>query len=334
MDYSGVKNQGIVNESVVGSNTTIEKGEATASLIGPFVGFHHQSLLIAAFWPEGKGNIGYGANIGSNHTSRAPDQEIWPGEGMFFGLSSAIKYPANFQNAPYSIISTGVTTLPQKMEFPFSLILHSVQSKPGYNQIIPGWVLSDNIYAILRNENKYKKRNKSKHSIFETEIFRKEIVDMLVKGKDRLESVSEVLDDYYEKDIPGLGKNFLLEKDRIKGIEIYHFYIQYFILKEIVYEVIKEKIDKQILLSNVEFPPYLQKLIIKQKLGNLRIQEGIQEFENIYQRIIKSAIMSREKDLTRGKQIINDYLYTHSSIEDDEFLNKLKENLEKIKEKI
>ena len=65
---------------------TLPMHQVTSCLVGPFVGFHHQALLIACFWPSGKGNIGYGANVGSNHTLKAPDQELWPGEGLFFGL--------------------------------------------------------------------------------------------------------------------------------------------------------------------------------------------------------------------------------------------------------
>ena len=76
-------------------------GEVAASLLGPFVSFHHQALLIATLWPEGKGNVAYGANVGSNHTSKAPDQEFWPGEGMFLGLGVNIKFPADFSRAPY-----------------------------------------------------------------------------------------------------------------------------------------------------------------------------------------------------------------------------------------
>lgn len=94
-------------------NVLFSQGEVTASLIGPFVGFHHQALLIACFWPAGRGNVGYGANVGSNHTGKAPDQENWPGEGTFFGLASNIKYPFNLVDAPYSLIATGVSCLPQ-----------------------------------------------------------------------------------------------------------------------------------------------------------------------------------------------------------------------------
>ena len=76
LEHSGVEDHGIINETILGPNTSVAKGEVTASLVGPFVGFHHQSLLISAYWPEGKGNVAYGAKVGSNHTGRAPDQEV------------------------------------------------------------------------------------------------------------------------------------------------------------------------------------------------------------------------------------------------------------------
>ncbi|MCF7928112.1 MAG: DUF4954 family protein [Spirochaetales bacterium] len=111
-----------ITESILGFKTVIGEGEVTASLTGPLVGFHHQSLLIAALWPAGRGTLGYGANVGSNHTSRLPDQEIRPGEGMFFGLDSAVKFPADYSRSPYSVIATGVVARPQRLAFPFSLI--------------------------------------------------------------------------------------------------------------------------------------------------------------------------------------------------------------------
>lgn len=165
-EHSHVERHGKATESIVGPNTGVAEGECTASLLGPFVGFHHQSLIIAAMWPEGKGNVGYGANVGSNHTSKAPDQEIWCGEGTFFGLGVNIKFPSDFSKSPYSIIATAVNALPQKVAFPFSLINSAADRienvSPAYNEIFPGWVLSDNIYTVKRNEGKYTKRNKAK----------------------------------------------------------------------------------------------------------------------------------------------------------------------------
>ncbi|MBI4313403.1 MAG: DUF4954 family protein, partial [Candidatus Omnitrophica bacterium] len=149
-EHSHVERHGLVTASILGPNTGVAEGEVTASLLGPFVGFHHQSLLIAALWPEGKGNVGYGANVGSNHTAKAPDQEIWPGEGAFFGLGVNIKYPADFSQSPYTIFASGVACLPQRIRFPFSLVNSPAVRydgiSPAYNEIMPGWVLSDNIY--------------------------------------------------------------------------------------------------------------------------------------------------------------------------------------------
>ena len=46
---------------------------------------------------------------------RQADQEVWPGEGVFFGLSTVIKFPANYSESPFSVIGSGVTCLPQRV---------------------------------------------------------------------------------------------------------------------------------------------------------------------------------------------------------------------------
>ena len=38
-------------------------GECCHSLLGPHVGFHHSSLLIATLWPLGRGNLAYGCKV-------------------------------------------------------------------------------------------------------------------------------------------------------------------------------------------------------------------------------------------------------------------------------
>jgi NDP-sugar pyrophosphorylase family protein len=72
---SGAIRHAVVSTSIVASGTVIAEAEVSHALVGPFVGLHHHSLLIAAMWPQGKGNIAYGANVGSNHTGKLPDQE-------------------------------------------------------------------------------------------------------------------------------------------------------------------------------------------------------------------------------------------------------------------
>jgi hypothetical protein len=53
-----VDRHGKVLGSLLGPMSGVSEGEVSASLVGPLVGFHHQALLIAALWPEGKGNVG------------------------------------------------------------------------------------------------------------------------------------------------------------------------------------------------------------------------------------------------------------------------------------
>ena len=204
-------NAKIVN-SIIAPNTGVSSGECNSSLVGPFIGFHHNSVLISAIWFEGKGNIGYGANIGSNHTGRLPDQECYPGEGVFFGLGCNIKYPCNFKHAPYSLIASGITLLPQKVEMPFSLInkpSHTLDGvSPAYNEIMPGWALYDNYYMIIRNEDKFRQRNKSKRSMFETEVLREDIIQLCVKARSYLLMSSRLSKDaFLDLDSFGTLKN-------------------------------------------------------------------------------------------------------------------------------
>src|SRR5262249_5974073 len=80
-EHSHVGGHAKVASSVIGPNSSVERGEVISSLVGPFVSMHHESLLISALWPEGRGNISYGVMAGANHTTKAPDQEFKPGEG-------------------------------------------------------------------------------------------------------------------------------------------------------------------------------------------------------------------------------------------------------------
>ena len=106
-----VGSKAIVKSSIVAPCCHIEEGEVNSSYMGPLTQMHHHSLLIAALWPEGCGNIGYGANVGSNHTGRMPDQEVMPGQGMFFGLGVNVKFPANYRESPFTIIASGITRI-------------------------------------------------------------------------------------------------------------------------------------------------------------------------------------------------------------------------------
>jgi NDP-sugar pyrophosphorylase family protein len=345
-EHSHVERHGKVTQSIIGPNTGIAEGEVTASLVGPFVGFHHQAMLIAALWPEGKGNVAYGANIGSNHTSKAPDQEIWCGEGFFFGLGVNVKFPSDFTGAPYGLIATAVDTLPQKVEFPFSLINKPSRAfdgvPPAYNEIFPAWVLSENLYSVLRNEGKYKKRNKARRTQFVFDVFRRDIVEKMIVARDRLRNVKNVKEPYTDEDVPGLGKNFMMEESRSKGIDIYNFYIEYFALQGLaarVGELVEsgERARAASIYKDVTGDAdweYVRSLINSEGYGKRVITENLRRLADIHERIARDTERAKERDDIRGKKIIRDYAEANTQAPDDGFVKETWERSRRVKEKM
>ena len=182
-----------MDSSCLGPDSHVSCGEVHHSLLGPSSHSHHQSLLISIISPLGRINVGYGANVGSNHTGRAADQEAFIGEGTFLGLSAVVKFPLDTTEAPYSILAAGTDLPPQKISFPFSLIGKAAAAsappasdetgakvgatvpppQPALNQIHPAWILRHSPYTLARSERKYRGRRKSKrHGYAGYEIMR------------------------------------------------------------------------------------------------------------------------------------------------------------------
>ncbi len=343
-EHSYVERQGKVTESIIGPNTGVGEGECTASLLGPFVGFHHQALVIAAFWPEGKGNVGHGANIGSNHTSKAPDQEIWPGEGTFFGMGVNVKFPADFTQAPYSILATGVDLLPQRITFPFSLInipraVHPGIS-PAFNEITPGWVLSDNLFMLKRNEGKYKLRNKARRTQFEFDVFRPDTAALMQDARSRLQAArgKEI---YTEKDVPGLGKNFMVEASRTKAIEVYTFFLRYYALlglKQKVEQVLRtgQTGDLETLLENPSKDARWedQRRILESEFPGQETSALLKCLIKMQEKVAQDVEASKEKDDLRGKRVIDDYALAHTPASEEAFVRETREVTGKMTEEI
>ena len=324
LEHSAADDHATIEESLIGPNTTIAKGEVTASLVGPFVGFHHQSLLISAFWPEGRGNIAYGAMVGSNHTGRAPDQEIWPGEGTFFGLGCSIRFPSDFSAAPYTFISAGTNTLPQKVEFPFSLLsTPSDEVDPvvprAYNEIQPGWGLYANAYGIERSELKFKQRDRATHHQFKHHILRPSVMRFVVQALRRLEAIDEpsvdshaenkVREFYFDEHIPGLGKNVLRESARLRAIEAYRRVLKRWGLRILL----GEREGKELLPESSEIAHELLAWLMPDTTCEQRLSELI-EIERINAEIVQQ---SREADDQRGQRIIPGYAAVHVAAEQD-----------------
>ena len=237
MEQSEVGPHSFTANAIYGPDSHVSGGEVHCTLFGPNANSHHQSLLIGILWPLGRGNVGYGSNVGSNHTGRIPDQETSVGEGTFWGLGSVIKFPVDLTSAPYSIIAAGVQLPPQRIMMPFSLITDG----PGMNQLTPGWLLQYSPYTIARSEVKFAKRRTAKRHDFYTgwKILRAGTMDLLVNARAALQSAGGQSAGEgkaktvfkTDRDIAGLGSNMLTEKGRQVGIKAYTDAIQRYALR-------------------------------------------------------------------------------------------------------
>jgi hypothetical protein len=327
IEESLVERHGKVRDSIIGSNTHIAAGEVSSCLLGPFVGCPHQSLLISTYWPDGRGNVGYGANVGSNHTSRAPDQEFWAGEGLFIGLGVNVKFPCNFSQAPYTVIACGTNLAPQKVTFPFSLIAPPQEAfagvPPSFNQISPGWMLRENIYALKRNEAKFRARNRARLAQFDFAVFRRSTVETMRAAISQLELRPAERPFYTDKDIAGLGKNVLTERDRLLAIGAYRFYTCYYALhglkSRVAYVLATGKGDLSRLLatSSSHADWEFQRDLLRNEFGIEDAVTGLSLLGSMAQEIAKDCERAREKDDTRGVRIIDDYADVHPAADRD-----------------
>lgn len=340
-EHARVERHGKVTSSILGPNAAVGGGEVTSCLLGPFVVCHHQSLLIATLWPGGKGNVAYGANVGSNHTSRAPDQEMVAGEGMFFGLGVNVKFPADFSAAPYTVVACGANLLPQKMTFPFSLVAPPSASpagvSPAYMEISPGWMLRENLYALRRNEAKYRTRNKARRTRVPFEVLRHDTADLIADACWRLEAVREAKDVYTEADIEGLGKNFLSEKNRRQAIETYHRFLRYFGLLRLVDQVRAALSDGRMgdCFRLLDAPARdaaweTQRRRLVEQYGVKDVLAALAELPPILEKMARDVEESKARDDRRGARVIDDYPDVHTPAGRDECVRRTWEETGKL----
>lgn len=316
MERCKVGSKAIVKSSIVAPCCHIEEAEVNCSYVGPMTQMHHHSLLIAALWPNGCGNLGYGANVGSNHTGRMPDQEIMPGLGMFFGLGVNVKFPANFSESPFTLIASGVTTMPQRLKFPFSLVRPGDPQLVGVparlNEIVPGWNFAKNAYAMDRNAFKYSVRGKGVVNSSFYSIYSPEIAYNVFDAFSRLQNVT-VRDFYTKEHVEGLGENFMRERVRQEAIHAYLEYLEHYVLDMLISLV---ENDKTLVTMA---PRELRRLVVGDTNKDIvRVVPMPETFEDMVKRfrVLEKGWFDRvahglDRDNNRGREIFDDYDSAH-----------------------
>ncbi|OYD46598.1 DUF4954 domain-containing protein [Sphingobacterium cellulitidis] len=178
--YSQLKYGARLINSFLGDNSTISCCEVLNSLIFPAHEQHHNNSFLCAALIKGQSNMAAGATVGSNHNSRGADGEIIAGRGFWPGLCVSLKHNSRF--ASYTLIVKGDFLHELDIKFPFSLVSNDVTHDRLI--IVPGYWFMYNMYALMRNTNKFLSRDKRsfKNQYFEYDILAPDTVNELFTG--------------------------------------------------------------------------------------------------------------------------------------------------------
>lgn len=142
--------------SFLGDNSTVSCCELLNNLIFPAHEQHHNNSFLVAALVMGQSNIAAGATIGSNHNSRANDNEIQAGRGFWPGLCTSLKHSSKF--ASFVLIAKG--SYPAELDIPFPFALVSQNQAENRLEVMPAFWWLYNMYALARNSWKFGARDK------------------------------------------------------------------------------------------------------------------------------------------------------------------------------
>ncbi len=155
-DNSSLKYGARLIHSFLGDNSTISCCEVLNNLIFPAHEQHHNNSFLVASVLMGQSNIAAGATIGSNHNSRANDNEIQAGRGFWPGLCTSLKHSSRF--ASFTLLSKSDYPSELDILLPFSLVNNNVNK--DRLEIMPAYWWMYNMYALARNSWKFISRDK------------------------------------------------------------------------------------------------------------------------------------------------------------------------------
>jgi len=171
--------------SFLGDNSTISCCEVLNNLIFPSHEQHHNNSFLVASVVMGQSNMAAGATIGSNHNSRANDNEIQAGRGFWPGLCTSVKHPCRF--ASFVLLSKSDYPAELNIPLPFSLLNNNISM--DQLEVMPAYWWLYNMYALARNSWKFQQRDKRimKVQNIEFETFAPDTIEEVIHARRLLE---------------------------------------------------------------------------------------------------------------------------------------------------
>jgi len=228
-DNSNLKYGARLLNSFLGDNSTISCCEVLNNLIFPAHEQHHNNSFLIASLVMGQSNLAAGATVGSNHNSRANDNEVQAGRGFWPGLCTSIKHSSRF--ASYVLLSKADYPAELNIPLPFSL-LNNNTSKDQL-EVTPAFWWTHNMYALERNSWKFKGRDKRRRKIqnIEFDVLAPDTIEEIFTALHLLEiwtakadikRKGETADDMDNNQLAAIGHNLLNESgDHLNNLEIH-----------------------------------------------------------------------------------------------------------------
>ncbi len=155
-DHSNLKYGARLINSFLGENSTISCCEVLNNLIFPAHEQHHNNSFLIASVVMGQSNMAAGVTAGSNHNSRANDNEIQAGRGFWPGLCTSIKHSCRFA----SFVLLAKADYPAELDIPLPFALLNNNTTKDQLEVLPAFWWLYNMYALARNTWKFQNRDK------------------------------------------------------------------------------------------------------------------------------------------------------------------------------
>lgn len=227
-DNSNLKYGARLLNSFMGDNSTVSCCEMLNNLIFPAHEQHHSNSFLIASLVMGQSNLAAGATIGSNHNSRANDNEIQAGRGFWPGLCTSVKHSCRFA----SFVLLAKAAYPAEMNIPLPFALLNDNTSADQLEVMPAFWWLHNMYALARNTWKFNERDKrvSKVQNIEFDSLAPDTIEEIFNARRLLEvwtakadlrQKGDLTENTDEAKLAELGKQLLSQsEDKVAALQV------------------------------------------------------------------------------------------------------------------